>query len=237
MIHILVDIDETILSVPAGINAKASAVMFNRVFAIDAHEEMIDNVGKTELGIIKEVLEKVGVKKRTAEQESSSIEIPSEAYRVWADATSEELRIHTPRILPGIPELLTTLSKNPNVKLELLSGSSTERAEAKLKSVNLDGFFRDSETNRLRGVFGEIGPKRTQLFDAIKSKTTDEDKFVIIDDSIIGAKMAQEYNIPIIMVATGAANVEQLRFFTPHTFTDFGDGRWQEVVILIGTIA
>ena len=76
MVHVLIDIDETILSVPEGINAKASAVMFKQVFGIDAHEELIDNVGKTEMGIIQEVLEKVKSKRRTPEQETSLVEVP-----------------------------------------------------------------------------------------------------------------------------------------------------------------
>ena len=48
MLHVLIDIDETILSVPEGINARASSLMFKKVFNLDADESMIDNVGKTE---------------------------------------------------------------------------------------------------------------------------------------------------------------------------------------------
>lgn len=129
MIHVLVDIDETMLSVPEGINAKASSVMFKKVFGVDAHEELIDNVGKTEMGIIQEVLKKVGVRNnRITEQEPSVSLVPDEAYIVWAQATGQELKDHPVRVLPGIPELLTALSKNPNVKLGLLSGNSPQRA-------------------------------------------------------------------------------------------------------------
>ncbi len=146
MIHVLFDIDETTLSVPEGINAKASSVMFKKVFGVDAHEEMIDNFGKTEMGIIQEVLKKVGVSQRTAEQEPLVIEVPEDAYIVWAQATAKELKDHPAKILPGIFELLTALSKNSNIKLSLLSGNSEYRAEEKLKSVGLDVFFRDKDT-------------------------------------------------------------------------------------------
>ncbi len=236
MIHVLIDIDETILSVPEGINVKASAVMFKQVFGIDAHEELIDNVGKTEMGIIQEVLEKVKAKERTPGQETSLVEVPEEAYRVWGEATSQELKDHPPRVLPGILELLTALSKNPEVKLGLLTGNSPERAEAKLKSAQLDAFFRDKETNQLSGVFGDNTSRRDQLFDIIKQQVTPDDSFVVIDDSIIGARMAQSHNIPIIMVATGKATEEQLSPFTPYIFPDFGENRWQKVVSLIETI-
>lgn len=233
MIHVLVDIDETALSVPEGINAKTSAVMFKKVFGVDAHEEMIDNVGKTEMGIIQEVLEKVRATKSTAEHEPSVVEVPNEAYSVWGQATAQELKDHPARVLPGIPELLTALSKNPNIKLGLLSGNSPQRAEAKLKSAQLDTFFRDPETNQLIGVFGDMAPKRDQLFDIVKQQTTPEDSFIIIDDSLIGARMAQAHGVPTIMVATGKATEEQLKPLTPHVFHDFGDNRWQQAVSLI----
>ena len=233
MIHALVDIDETMLSVPEGINAKASSVMFKRVFGVDAHEEIIDNFGKTELGIIQEVLKKVGANKRTSEQEPSIVEIPEEAYRIWAQATAQELKNHPARILPGIPELLNALSKSPKVKLGLLSGNSELRAEEKLKSVGLDVFFRDPDTKQLNGVFGDMAAKREQLFDIIKQKATVNDRFIIVDDSLLGARMAQTHNIPMIMVATGKATEEQLRPFTPHVFPDFGANRWQQAVSLI----
>lgn len=237
MIHVLVDIDETMLSVPEGIDTKASATMFKKVFGVNAHEDLIDNVGKTEMGIIQEVLEKVGVSRKEAEQEPSFMEVPDEAYRVWGQATAQELKENPPRVLPGIPELLAALSKNPNVKLGLLSGNSVERAEAKLKSVQLDTFFRDSETNQLVGVFGDMAPKRDQLFDIIKQQATPEDCFVIIDDSLIGAKMAQAHKIPVLMVATGKATEEQLKPFTSNVFPDFGENRWQQVVSLIETVS
>ena len=111
MLHVLIDIDETILSVPEGINARASSLMFKKVFNLDADESMIDNVGKTEMGIIQEVLEKVGTVTSSSEHKSQVLEIPKEAYKVWGNTTSKELKDHPARILPGIPELLTALSK------------------------------------------------------------------------------------------------------------------------------
>lgn len=87
-----------------------------------------------------------------------------------------------------------------------------------------------------RRVFGNMAPKRDQLFDIIRNQATSKDNFIIIDDSIIGVKMAQQHSIPVIMVATGKATEEQLKVFTPYVFPDFGDDRWQQVVSLIGTI-
>lgn len=113
MIRVLFDVDETILSLAPGMNRDASAVMFKKVFNVDTHEDVIDNIGKTEKGIIQEVLEKVGVRQSVTEQEPSFTEIPDEAYKVWAKATAELVAANPPRVLPGIPEFLTALSRDP----------------------------------------------------------------------------------------------------------------------------
>lgn len=236
MITVLFDVDGTILSLQEGFDARASSVMFKEVFGVDAHEEMIDNIGKTEMGIIFEVLEKVGRANKKPEEESSLVTIPKEAYAVWGRVIAQELKDNPPRVLPGISELLTTLSKNPNVKLGLLTGNSSKRAEAKLESAGLKEFFTDPATNSLIGVFGDMAEQRHQLFEIVKRQSTPEDRFIIVDDSLIGARMAQEHNIPIIMVGTGKATVDQLRPFTPHVFPDFGENRWKQVVSLIEKI-
>lgn len=221
MIYALVDIDETMLSVPHGINAKTSAVMFKKVFGIDAHEEMIDNVGKTELGIIKEVLSKFGVQNN---------EIPKEAYEVWAKEMDKELEINPVRILPGMSDFLKALSKSPTVKPYLLTGNSPLRAESKLKSAGFDKYFRDLQIGKLMGVFGDASPKRDELFTILKNSSVPEDKFIIVDDSLIGAKLAKDNNLMMIAVETGKAKKEDLILYTNHVFSDLGDDRWKDAI-------
>lgn len=226
MLHVLVDIDETMLSVQKGINAKASSVMFNKVFNINANEEMIDNVGKTEMGIIQEILDKVGLK----------MEVLPVAYSVWGQETADQLRQHHPKVLEGIPELLIELSNNPQIKLGLLTGNSTARAEAKLHAAGLDLYFRDPKTQKLIGVFGEMAPKRDQLFDLLKEQSNSDDIFVIIDDSLIAARMAIKHSITIILVATGSATEDQLITYSHYVFPDFGKGRWKKAAQVITTM-
>lgn len=230
VIHALFDIDETLLSVPKGINAKTSGVMFKKVFGVDTNEDIIDTVGKTEKGIIREVLEKIGSKNALTN------EIPEDAYKIWAQAMKQELKKNPAFILPGVLELLKTLSKNPLVKLEFLTGNSPWRAEEKLKSAGIDNFFRDSETNKLNGVFGNMAEKREKLFDIAKQQAAANDKFIIIDDSLIGAKMAKLHNLPAVLVATGKSIEEHLKTFTPNVFPDFGENRWQQAASIIETL-
>ncbi len=226
MIYALVDIDETMLSVPHGINAKTSAIMFKEVFGIEAHEEMIDNVGKTEMGIIKEVLAKF---------EIDNGQIPESAYRIWAEALDKELKTNPVRILPGMSEFLKVLSGKPEVKLFLLTGNSPWRAESKLKSASFDKYFRNSTTGELAGVFGDMTSKREELFTILKKRTNPEDSFVVVDDSFVGAKLAKDNHLTMIAVETGKAKKEDLTPYTKYIFPDLGEDRWKEAIEIILT--
>ncbi|HSA83743.1 MAG TPA: HAD hydrolase-like protein [Patescibacteria group bacterium] len=228
MIHVLFDIDATLLHVSQGIDRDASSVMFQNVFGIEAHEEMIENVGKTEFGIITEVLEKVqGV--------PVTVPIQEEAYKVWAEADLQEIKKHPVHVLPGIPELLQALSHKENMQLSLLTGNSSYRSKVKIQSAGLERFFTDAD-GEIRGVFGEMSPRRSELVDIVKKQVSDAEHFVIIDDSRIGAQMAKEHALPFIAVATGNVSEEELRTYTPYVFPDFGEGRWQKVVAIIEQI-
>ena len=224
MIYALVDIDETMLSVPHGINAKTSAVMFKKVFGIDAHEEMIDNIGKTEMGIIDEVLAKFGIENK---------QIPESSYRIWAEALDKELDSDPVKILPGMTDFLEALFKNPKVSLFLLTGNSPWRAESKLKSAGFDRYFRDPSTGKLAGVFGDETPKRDELFTILKNRVNPSDTFVVVDDSLIGAKMAKNNNLTMIALETGKAKRNDFQPYTNNIFPDLGEGRWKEAVEII----
>ncbi len=237
MLHVIVDIDDTILTAQEGSNARTSAVMFRRIYGVNAHEDMIENKGKTELGIIREVLDHVTPRGITPEHEPRFFAVPKEAHEIWTQAAIQEFKERPPKVHPGIPELLSSLSQNPDIRLQLLSGNSTTRAEAKLVAASLDSFFRKPETGTLMGVFGEMAPRRSQLFEILKNQLPSGDQVLIIDDSLIGAEMARDFSIPIVLVATGTATVDQLRKFSPHVYPDFGENRWKEVGSIISKMA
>src|SRR3989339_1327144 len=111
MIHVLFDIDETMVSLPKGLNSRASGLMFKKVFNVNTNEETVDNFSKTESWIIKATLDKIGVKIK---------KVPVTAYKVWAEETSKMLLNIKAKVLPGIPELLDNLSENKKIKLSFL---------------------------------------------------------------------------------------------------------------------
>ncbi|MBI5126916.1 HAD hydrolase-like protein [Candidatus Roizmanbacteria bacterium] len=227
MIYALFDIDDTMTSMPDGTDRKTSVAMFRQVFGVDADESIANPIGKTEMMIIKEAMEKVG---------KPIDKVPDEAYKVWGENVAKELQKNPGRVLPGVVELLEALSKNPKVKLELLTGNAPERARAKLESTKLDKFFIDPSSNELVGALGNMAYKREELIEVIKKKLQPDDKFIIIDDSLIGANMVKKYQVSSILVATGNVSEDRLKEFSTNVFPDFGDNRWQKAVSIIESI-
>lgn len=226
MLQILMDIDETMVSVPPGINALSSKNMFKKVYGVEAHEEMVNNVGKTELSIVREVLAKVGVQIDS---------VTPDAYSVWADCLKEELLKKPVRVLPGIREFLDSVSVLPQVKLRLLTGNAPGRAFEKIASGGLEKYFLNAD-NTLDGVFGDEAPKRDMLFDILRSKSNKDDIFVVVDDSLLGAEMGKKYSLPMILIATGHVTEKQLRSYSDTVFPDLGDNSWNQAVSYIQSL-
>lgn len=226
---ILFDIDETLLSCKGEANSKGSRKMFNEVFQIDTDEEVINHTGKTEKAIIEEVIR--FIKKKDSNE---VVEIPNKAYQTWAEGVAEVLREYPPIVLPGVEILLEALANDPNILMCILTGNSRERAMIKLKAAGLQRFFTDSE-GVLRGSFGDISNQRGDLIKEAKDKYG-AGTYIVIDDSIVAGKLIVENNIPGILVATGKATVEELKQYSEFVFNDFGENRWQEVVMIINQI-
>lgn len=226
MIQVLMDIDETLISVPPGINALSSGKMFQKIFGVNAHEDMINNIGQTEMAVIIEVLALVGISIKT---------VPAEAYSYWAKILEEDLRDNPVRVLPGMHEFLNALSQMPEVRLRLLTGNAPSKAQAKLASGKIEKYFLKKDGS-LDGVFGNTVLKREMLFDIIQQESAQGDRFIIVDDSLLGAQIGKKYSVPMILVATGRASQEKLRQYTDTVFPDLGENRWKEALSLIKNV-
>lgn len=225
---VLLDVDETLLHAPSEANVPASAVMFKKVFGLNAHEEMIDNVGKTEKAIILEVLQKVMPKEKAA-----NVTVLEDTHRAWADASIEVLQRKPAFILPGVLDLLHNLQAH-NIPYGILTGNNYWRAEAKLISARLDSYFRDKNGN-IRGAFGNMTVNREDLIGIAKANMgfSPEDIAILIDDSRFVAKMIQRLKLPHVMVATGNASLEELKQYVPNVIKTFAENGWQEALRII----
>ncbi|OGD83984.1 hypothetical protein A2165_02820 [Candidatus Curtissbacteria bacterium RBG_13_40_7] len=227
---VLFDVDDTLLKIPHRIYVKASEEMFKKVYGLPGiHEFLIEIKGQPECAIIKSVLEyakRKGLKPKHTK-------ITDTAHIVWANATKKVLKKNPAEVLPGIKKLLEELSKRKNIKLGILSGNSYWRSKAKIESAGLDKFFKNSK-GELQGAFGNESTKRSQLIEIARKKIGQEtDRFILVDDSIIGAKMVKSMKLPAIMVATGKISKEVLLKYSPYVFSDFGENRWKRAIKII----
>ena len=133
----------------------------------------------------------------------------------------------------GVTELLAALAQNKEVKLSILSGNSKARSAVKLRSAGIAEFF-TARNGQLRGAFGDEARTREGLIAYAQDRLVfDNDRMMVVDDSLIGAKMTKEHGIFAIMVATGSASAEELSAYSQYVFPDFGEVRWQQSVTLI----
>lgn len=223
---LLFDIDSTLIECGAQVDSTGSEAMFKSVFGIDASESLIMNIGKTEKGIIEEVLLKLN-----PSLSADQIDIPNSAYEAWAESVRSSLKTSPPIILPGIENLLKVLLEDKNIRLGLLTGNSRLRADVKLEASNLKSFFTGNK-GILTGAFGDVSNKRSDLVKEAKDKYG-PGEYILIDDSLIGAKLAKDQAITSILVGTGSASIDELKEYSDFVFSDFNEDRWKKAADLI----
>ena len=229
MKYVLFDIDSTLIEAHQPSNKEASKVVFKKIFGINAHEELIDFRGMAEEGIIKKVVEKVaGIKLK---------KVPKEAYDLWAKTSQIALLKRPPKVMPGIEKMLAALSRRNAIYLAVLTGNSEKRAHVKLASTRLIKYF-INKSGKLKGIFGTQADNREKLLIIAKRKYLKSrgDKIILIDDSLMGAKMAKKHKVPAIMVATSDFSQKELGAYVQYTFPDFGKSRWKQAIKIIDTI-
>ncbi len=223
-IFVLFDIDQTLLSRVAN----GSHDMFQNVFNLDASEDDVEHTGRTERHIITEVIRLFAPHLLPLSEASFQT-----TYQAWAEATSIEVQANPPEVLPGIKELISLLQSQSQVVIGLLTGNATPRAEAKLKAAGIDHYFRH-ESGQLIGAFGHEAVDRADLIKVFCEKYgVTPEQIVIVDDSVVGAVMAEELGVYAILLATGTASEEQLKNITQNVFPNLDDGHAAMVAELI----
>ena len=140
---LLFDIDGTLLRTN-GAGTRAVRRAFERVHGLDIAIEAIDFAGKTDPLILKEIYQ------NELDREHSQEEA-REIYRHYIFYLREEIKTAEVTVMPGVRELLNTLSGRDDLALGVATGNIEEGAYIKLSKVNLEthfsfgGFGSDSE--------------------------------------------------------------------------------------------
>ncbi len=217
---LLFDIDGTILKFKHNLAKQLILEFLQDFLNIRIDESHIpDFHGMTDLQIINDILNNLGYE--FAEMEEMLPIIWSQMHSAFEMHLNKE----NIEILPGVMELINLLSNDSNFALGLLTGNFYENAYQKLKSVNLDHFFKF-------GAFGNDAMDRNSLPQIAISRANHYYKNIIFDNKstlIIGdttkdEECARVNNIKCICVSTGAHDYNSFLELRPNAlFENFKD--------------
>ncbi|MBX3043222.1 MAG: HAD hydrolase-like protein [Candidatus Kapabacteria bacterium] len=217
---VLFDIDGTILNFRHGIAKQLFAEMLKELFGRDVPDSAIPQFhGMTDLQIIRSISENIGISYQ------DTIELIPQIWKKMLVMFQQHSLPENVTVLPGVPDLIKTLSENDEVRLGLITGNFLENAYLKLSIAGLDSYFPtgafgcDSED---RNMLPPIAIMRinqhynTQLF---ASHNT-----IIIGDTHRDIECARKNGIKVIAVATGGFTNEELNSQAPDAvLNDLGD--------------
>lgn len=124
------------------------------------------------------------------------------------------------RLMPGFPQLLDALARQPGVRLGLATGNFPDAAHIKLGHFGLERYFSG-------GGFGEASLERADVvraaMESVAGGARPEDVFVI-GDTPHDITSALDNSAVAVGVATGTHGADELRRSGAHlTFADFSD--------------
>lgn len=210
----LFDIDGTLISSGGAGKAALEASLADQF----DNEHVMENLqlsGRTDRAITRDLLEFAGVGDSPEHQERVL-----SGYFGWLP---EKLQLHSGAILPGIPELLETLSARDDVGLGLLTGNVRQGARIKLSHFGLFEYFGF-------GGFGDHHYERDDVareaLDAIRERHTDIDieNIWVIGDTPLDIGCARAIGAQAVAVCTGWHTRDELSAHEPDLlFDDLSD--------------
>lgn len=204
------DIDGTLLHT-GGAGTRSLSKSFQKIYGIEKAFQGITMDGKTDPEIVKEAIQRNGIKQEIE---------PAELERIFAEYIAflkEEIWISPNyRLMPGVKDMLENLHARENILLGIASGNIQQGAEIKLKRGGIDKYF-------LFGGYGSDSEDRGEVIKIAISgakellpgiELSKEDIYVIGDtprDIIFG----RQAHATTVGVATGRYPLEELKEFLP----------------------
>lgn len=220
MILLLFDIDGTLMDTGgAGMAALQDAAM--DCFQLTREQvPAFDLAGATDLGVVENLLAALGL-----DWCSTRAEAFRSAY-LSALETRLSAKEFRGRLLPGVAELLETLSGDVRFALGLLTGNYRRGAELKLERFGLKEFFAE-------GAFGDDAADRNLLGPVALGRMRQQaghkftaERTIIIGDTPRDIDCAKAVGARCLAVATGAFTQHQLAAHQP----------WQTLAVLSDTV-
>ncbi len=214
---LLFDLDWTLIYT-GGAGVRALDHAFEKLFGISNAMKKVTPDGKTDPAICREMV-RVHLSREPSHGEIETL------CRGYLDRLAEEVP-HGPgyRILPGIPELLKSLSEEPGTLMGLGTGNLEEGAKIKLARADLMKYF------SFGGYGSDSEDRPTVLRTAVKrgeklaKRTFATHEIVVIGDNIRDVQAGKAIGALTVAVASGPMTYEELSASRPdHLFHDFSD--------------
>ena len=205
---ILFDVDGTLL-MAGGAGNRALGRALQHTYGLENGLNGIRLDGKTDPQIVREALGRYGKEASLTRQSLNSLFASYIPFLKDEVATSPDFRI-----LPGVPELMATLSTQSSIALGLATGNIEEGARIKLDRADLTSFF-------TFGGYGSDAENRTELIrTAIERGLQEISSASAVDILLIGdtprdVVHARTAGVRTLAVATGRYSVESLLAYKP----------------------
>ena len=207
------DIDGTLLA-SGGAGQKAMESALIEEFRIQFPFEGVLTAGRTDYGIVTEIFDRYQIAHSDKQYERFRC--------AYLERLPDNLQTSSGQVLPGVAELLATLSSNEDLVLALITGNYSEGAWIKLRHFRLDRYFKF-------GGFGDCHANRNLV--AESARVTAESELgspvpghhcCVVGDTPADIECARSIGAMAIAVATGTFNIDELAANSPdHVFVDF----------------
>jgi phosphoglycolate phosphatase len=204
---VLFDIDGTLLD-SGGAGARALNLAFREVFAVEDAMNGISMAGKTDVMIIKEGLERLGVG-------DSDGAIPG-LLGSYLRNLSEEIRrsgtdgLPPKSLMPGASDLLDYLLSSRGLRLGLLTGNVREGAWIKLGAFGIHRYFSFGAFGSDSEDRNELLPLAVRMFRDISGTYVALGDCAVVGDTPLDVACAKLHGALSVAVATGPYTVEEL---------------------------
>jgi phosphoglycolate phosphatase len=154
--------------------------------------------GRTDAAIARDLLAACGVDGFQID------EVRRRTCEFFADMCPDDL---TPRLAPGIPDVLSGLADDGRFRLSLLTGNFEPVARLKLDRAGIGHHFEPGQ-----GAFGSDAEDRDELVPVARSRAGDwpRERTVVIGDTPLDIACARADGARVIAVATGPYAVHEL---------------------------
>jgi phosphoglycolate phosphatase len=221
---ILFDIDSTLINT-GGAGIAALNLASKKRFGIAEDLRGIEIAGRTDSGIVRQILAKHGIQPDVGEIDAF--------LQQYAELLAQELPRCTGRVLPGIEALLQWIEARPYLTLGLLTGNIARGAQLKLEHYRLWKYFRFgafADDHHDRNELGAVACRRAFEHIGWQFSPSSMD---IIGDTEHDIACGRAIGARTVAVATGSRSREKLAESKPDFLFD-NLAATEEVVATLG---